>query len=128
MRAPKRHRPQRRALAVRSAGLPLAAAAARASYVGSPEHKSFPSFAGPPRLRSDASKCDPSFGDPALLTSWLRVAIESGQVSDLWEGEFPRYVWCRQDGQVYEGRLVNQELGHYKGYPLDPTEYPEGLS
>jgi hypothetical protein len=29
---------------------------------------------------------------------------------------------------MYEGRLVNQEQGHYKGYPLTVDEVPEGLS
>jgi hypothetical protein len=28
----------------------------------------------------------------------------------------------------YEARLVNQELGQYKGYPLDPDEWPEKLT
>jgi hypothetical protein len=26
------------------------------------------------------------------------------------------------------GRAVNQELGQYKGYPLDPDEWPEKLN
>jgi hypothetical protein len=29
---------------------------------------------------------------------------------------------------VYEGRLVNQELGQYKGYPLEASEEPEGIA
>jgi hypothetical protein len=29
---------------------------------------------------------------------------------------------------IYEARLVNQELGQYKGYPLDPDEWPEKLN
>jgi hypothetical protein len=99
----------------------------RASYVGSPEHKSFPSFAGQPHPRADASKCDASLADAAELTGWLRTAIRQGQVSALWDGDFPRYVWCRQAGVAYEGRLLNQGLGQYKGYPLGPGEEPGGL-
>jgi hypothetical protein len=102
--------------------------AERSSYVGSSEHKSCPSFAGAPRLRADASKCDPKFTDPVELTSWLREAIVSGSVGEPWEGDFPRYVWTRREGVVYEARLVNQELGQYKGYPLHRGEEPEGLA
>jgi hypothetical protein len=66
----------------------LAGLAARTSYVGSPEHKTFPSFAGPPRPRADATKCDPGLGDAAELTSWLRLAIAVGNVGEPWEGDF----------------------------------------
>lgn len=109
-------------------GVSLDALAARASYVGSSEHKSFPSFAGPPRLRADASKCDPAFTDADEITGWLRTAIQAGRIGAPWEGDFPRYVWHRLNEVTYEARLVNQELGQYKGYPLQPSELPEGLS
>lgn len=105
----------------------LAILAARTSSVGSPEHKTYPSFAGHPRPRADASKCDPSLADPSILTGWLRAAITAGDVGEPWEGDFPRYVWFRQGDIVYEGRLVNQELGQYKGWPLDRSEWPEGM-
>lgn len=36
----------------------------------------------------------------------------------------PKY---QEGGVVYEARLVNRELGEYKGYPLNETEWPEGL-
>jgi hypothetical protein len=107
MRAPKRRRPLRRTLLAPPDGTSLSDLAQRVSYVGSGEHKSYPSFAGPPKLRADASKCDPKFADPA---------------------EFPRYAWHRLDNVIYEARLVNQELGQYKGYPLDPDEWPERLT
>lgn len=107
--------------------LDLAELAARSSYVGSPEHKTFPSFAGPPRPRADATKCDPALGDASELTDWLRQAITLGKVGEPWEGDFPRYVWVCRKGIIYEGRLVNQELGHYKGWPLDRSEWPEGV-
>jgi hypothetical protein len=100
--------------------------ARRTSYVGSAEHKTYPSFAGAPRLRADASKCDPKFADPEEITQWLRDSIKAGWVGAPWEGDFPRYVWHRRDGVIYEARLVNQELGQYKGYPLEPSEWPEG--
>jgi hypothetical protein len=128
MRAPKRRRPLRRSLTEPPVGVNLSELAKRASYVGSCEHKSYPSFAGPPKLRADASKCDPALSDPAKLTSWLRESIAFGHVGEPWEGDFPRYVWHRRQGEVYEARLVNRELGEYKGYPLERGEEPEGLT
>ena len=117
----------RRSLGSPPSGVSLARLAQNARYVGSSEHKTYPSFAGPARPRADASKCDPSLADPDELTAWLRKAIEAGNVGAPWEGDYPRYVWHRRSDTVYEGRLVNQELGHYKGYPLGSDEYPEGL-
>ena len=106
----------------------LEGVAARATYVGSPEHKDAPSFAGQPRPRADASICDPALiGKQFQLTSWLRAAIRSGKVSELFEEAFPRYVWHREGDIVYEARLVNSAAGQYKGYPLNPDEWPEGL-
>lgn len=71
--------------------------------------------------------CPPTFKDPAALTEWLQDAICCGQVGGPWEGRFPRYVWLVKDGVCYEGRLVNQELGEYKGYPFTKNERPEWL-
>lgn len=127
MRAPRRRRPLRRTVAPPPIGVDLNGIAERATYVGSSEHKSHPSFAGPPRLRSDASQCDPQLAERDKLTEWLREAIQRGQIGALWEGEFPRYVWVLRDGTWYEGRLMNRELGEYKGYPLATEERPRGL-
>ncbi len=99
----------------------------RVNYVGSSEHKSYPSFAGPPKLRSDASKCDPALGDQSQLTAWLRAAVASGDFGAPWEGGFPKYVWYRDGQQWYEARLTNREQGEYKGYPLKQDELPEGI-
>jgi hypothetical protein len=65
--------------------------------------------------------------DREALTRWLRAAIASGRVGEPWEGGFPRYVWHRDGDVCYEGRLVNHELGQYKGYPLRADENPEGM-
>jgi hypothetical protein len=62
-----------------------------------------------------------------LVTRWLREAILLGSVSAYWEGEFPRYVWRREGEVVFEARLVNQINGQYKGYPLNPEEWPQNL-
>jgi len=127
MRSPSRRRPLRRQRCAPPPGVDLARAAAAVRYVGSSEHKTAPSFAGPPRPRADASKCDPKLGDADELTRWLRQAIEVGDVGAPFEGGYPRYVWSRQGDIVYEARLVNQGLGQYKGYPLQPDEWPGDL-
>lgn len=101
--------------------------AGRVRYTGSQEHKSYPSFSGPPALRSDASKCDPTLTNQQEITRWLQAAIRAGQVSKSREGGFPRYVWHVQADTCYEGRLMNRESGEYKGYPLEEAEWPPGM-
>jgi hypothetical protein len=104
--------------------------AARATYVGSPEHKDIPSFAGHPRPRADASICTRTLAsDQETVTSWLRQALLAGNHSEFMDGDFPRYVW-HHDATAdlsYEARLVNREQGSYKGYPLNPGEGPINL-
>lgn len=106
----------------------LAGWAERARYEGSPEHKSYPSFAGQPKLRSDATRCPKHLKDAEELTSWLREAIRRGQVNHYSvESGFPKYVWVYRDATWFEARLVNAEQGTYKGYPLANGEAPKGL-
>jgi hypothetical protein len=127
MRAPKRKRALRRQIEGPEA-LNGAAIAERVSYIGSPEHKDTPSFAGQPRPRADASLCDRQLSqDHERVTQWLQTAIRQGAVGGICEGDFPRYVWYKDGDVVYEARLVNRESGEYKGYPLNETEWPEGL-
>jgi hypothetical protein len=98
--------------------------AERASYVGSAEHKAYPSPAGHPALRSDASRCDPRHTDFHQITLVLREGIRRCCTGAVFEGDFPKYVWGWLDGRLYEGRLVNQDQGTYKGYPLEEIEHP----
>jgi len=127
MRATKRKRPPRRAVGQAPEGVDVAAVAAQVRYVGSAEHKSYPSSAGPPKLRADASKCDPMLADFTTLTDWLRDALRRSQFGTLWEGGFPRYAWYRVGEVCYEARLMNQAQGEYKGYPLEESEWPPGI-
>ena len=104
------------------------AAAPLASYVGSIEHKSYRSPAGEPRPRHDASKC-PRVAEQRWpeLTEALRAAIRAACVSDITEtGGFPRYVWGRFDGTLFEARLLSTPVGAYKAYPIEAFELPEG--
>src|SRR6266545_5929373 len=125
MRASARRRPLRRARIAPPLGLELDTLALGSRYVGSSEHKSYLSPAGPPRLRADATRCDPDVATFEELTEWLRDAIRRGDIGGPWEGDFPRYVWYRREESCYEGRLVNREAGEYKGYPLRAEEAPE---
>ena len=128
MRAPQRRRARIREIQAQRSREDREALAARAQYVGSPEHKDVPSFAGQPRLRADASCC-PRYTarDQGRINEWLRRAIRAGATGAPWEGEFPRYVWYKHENTVFEGRLVNRMTGEYKGYPLHRKEWPSRM-
>ena len=126
MRSPKRKRPPKREIRV-PPDTDLDSLASRVIYAGSPEHKDFPSFAGQPRPRADASLCPRWITDRNMVSRWLRAAIRKGAVGAPWESGFPRYVWHKENGVVFEGRLTNRGSGHYKGYPLDSSEWPSGI-
>jgi len=127
MRAPRRRRPPTREISI-PADVNLPEIASRVRYVGSPEHKDTPSFAGQPRPRADASICERRFMTmQEELTSWLQEAIERGAVSSHLEGDYPRYAWYKEGNVVYEARLVNRGSGEYKGYALEEEEWPNGI-
>ncbi|MFT3969671.1 MAG: hypothetical protein QM695_05155 [Micropruina sp.] len=87
-----------------------------------------PSFAGPPSLRSDASRCPTDLKDAEEITRWLASGIRAGLVSEDPGGDgFPRYVWAFRRESWFEGRLVNADQGTYKGYPLADDEISRGL-
>ena len=128
MRAPRRRRPRKREIHAPPATVDLDRLADRVRYVGSPEHKDAPSFAGAPRPRADASCCPREMtADVRRINEWLKQAIRAGAVGTPWEGGFPRYVWYKYGEIVLEGRLVNREAGEYKGYPLGRDEWPAGI-
>ena len=91
--------------------------------MGSPEHKGYPSPAGPPALRSDATPCDPGI-EPAAINAVLRDAICRHCTSARFEQGFPKYAWGWLGGHLYEARHINGPAGTYKGYRLDEPEYP----
>lgn len=128
MRSPSLKRPRRRRIEPLPPLVDLSALAAESTYVGSPEHKDVPGYAGHPKLRSDASCCPRHLSrEKTIPQNWLRHAIRLGAVGAPWEGRFPRYVWYKHDGVVYESRLVNKDDGSYKGYPLEDDEWPPGI-
>ena len=97
--------------------------ASKARYVGSAEHKTYPSPAGPPALRSDATPCDPQIAFEEIQ-GVLKEAIRRGCVSAGFEQGFPKYALGWLQGQLYEARHINGPAGTYKGYPLQAVEYP----
>jgi hypothetical protein len=130
MRSPSRKNPKGREVNPPE-GVDLDRLADDVQYVGSPEHKRSPSFAGPPSPRPDASICDNRFLEQQpLLTAWLKVAMRKGAVSAYFDGDYPRYVWYKDKDEetVYEARLVNRGQGTYKGYPLEKNEWPRGIN
>lgn len=114
------------------AGVDYAALSRKAKFVGSPVHKSIHTWLGKPQLipKANRSICPDHWrtkADQEKLQAELRKAIAQRQVCALRLGDFPKQVWCRIDGKVYEGFLVEQGEGTYKGYPLDEDELPPGL-
>jgi hypothetical protein len=112
---------------VPAADTDLEALSEQVSYIVSSEHKDYLTTAGPGRLRSDASAC-PRGLDLAEVETWLKKAVARGDISADAVGEFPRYVWARVAGRVYEARLSNSGLGQYKGYPIHDYEAPGWLT
>lgn len=106
--------------------LDLRSLAARARYVGSPEHKTLPGPWGGPRPRPDASRYPTGIGIDEART-WLREAIEAGRVAGPLEGGFPRYVYHRHSDTWFEARLTNRDRGLYKGYPVETDCVPAWL-
>ena len=119
MRATGRRRARRRRFFVEP-GIDLNEVADRVVYVGSPEHKDVPGFAGQPRPRADASICPRDVSDRETVSEWLRSAIRAGATGAPWERGFPRYVWYKDGDTVYEGRLVNRERGLVQGLSARP--------
>jgi hypothetical protein len=126
MRTAKRRRPLKRDRLGAGAQVDLDAMANQVSYVQTPEHKDYLTTAGPGKLRSDASAC-PRGLDFDKVLAWLRRAIRARHISADFDGDFPRYVWTRIEGRVYEARLSNSGLGAYKGYPIRDHESPDWL-
>lgn len=128
MRAPNRRRQRPREIQPAPSGVSGAELSKLVTYVGSSEHKVGPSFAGKPRPRADATICDSALSERlADIQRWLRQAVQLECFGPPWEGRFPRYVWCKVGEIVYQARLVNRELGHYKGWQLKTDEWPTGI-
>lgn len=128
MRKPKfqRANPKARRIRTPPPGVDLAQVAERCQYVGSPYHKNAPGFSGEqPRHRPDASICPQHLGHD-IVESWLRNAVKAGRTGT-WDEGFPRLVWHREGGIVFEARQGSPGSGRYHGYPLEPRPIIPGL-
>jgi hypothetical protein len=124
----RRDNPRARRVCVPPPGVDLIHVAEQCRYIGSPYHKDIPSFAGVTRPpRADASICPRSLAhNQPVVEEWLRAAIRAGHCGG-WERGFPRYVWLRADGVLYEARQGSPGSGHYHGYPLESWQEVQGL-
>jgi hypothetical protein len=78
--------------------------------------------------RPNATKCDTALSDRlSEIQLWLQHAFEVQCFGGPWEGDFPRYAWCKIGNIVYEARLVNRGLGQYKGWQLKLEEWPDEI-
>lgn len=115
------------------------ALAARASYVGSPEHKTRWWWGGKPTARQlpggqvgrpgkqRTTICPLTTEDDRVrATQWVRHAIANGQYQ-YYEGDkdFPKKVWHCADGRIWCGFCTNQGQGQYKGWPIEQQEQRE---
>lgn len=107
------------------------AVAARATYLGSTDHKDRRSCLGPPTSgarRKKTTICQlVTRADFVRATRWVRHAITAGQYKFVANDcVFPKHVWLRDDdGQVWYGRCFNRASGHYKGWPIGEEERRE---
>lgn len=59
----------------------------------------------------------------------LRRALLNGNVSENWLGEYPRYIWYRDEtGVVYEARLSGGSPGSYHAYPIEDDQVPKDVT
>ena len=125
MRKPRfrRDNPKARIVQPPPHGVDLAEIARKCRYESSPYHT-----AGRQRRpRPDASRCPPELSrQPVMTEGWLRESIEAGRTGT-WDGGFPRYVWCRINGTIFEARQGTTGSGLYHGYPLQPEQRVRGL-
>jgi hypothetical protein len=73
-----------------------------------------------------ASEC-PRGWSGAEATHALRRAIADGQVSEVWEDGFPRFVWHRDNGVTYEARHTRGPVGTFHAYPIEAIQAPRGF-
>ena len=110
--------------------------AARARYVGSPEHKVGAWWGGLPKARQlpggeigrpgkqTKTVCPLTTNeDRGQATAWLRRAIVAGQYRFVEaDQDFPKSVWFKAGNQIWRGYCVNPAAGEYKGWPIDEDE------
>ena len=55
--------------------------------------------------------------------TWVQAAIQAGQcLFQQSDQRFPKKIWYEEDGQVWMGLRVTDQLGEYKGWPISRGE------
>lgn len=104
----------------------LEAAARTATYLSSDYHCRGPKGQPPKRRTSPTSICPRAWRDEEA-TNALRKALLNGHISDVWDGEFPRYVWHKEGEVIYEARHTGGPAGCFHAYPIKSLQIPSGL-
>lgn len=110
---------------------------AKASYVGSKEHKAKRWWNGLPgaKIGKDGKARRPKKlktticwlvedSDRTRASQWVRHALRTGQAR-YYEGDkrYPKHIWSEdKDGQFWFGFLLNSGQGGYKGWPIEESE------
>jgi len=114
---------------------------ARATYVGSAEHKNRRWWGGLPgawvnpqgqvrRPKSQLTTICPlaAPADRDMASGWVRAALGEGQFK-WYEGDkdFPHFIWYQEPDtdRFWIGRVVNGIAGEYKGWPISRQERDE---
>jgi hypothetical protein len=106
----------------------LKQAALHAVYDGNQNVNHCPDAMGrPPRGRAKPASICPRRWTDEDATKALREAVARGNVSEAWEDGFPRYVWHRAEGILYEARHTRGPAGLFHAYPIEDIQAPRGL-
>jgi hypothetical protein len=58
----------------------------------------------------------------------LKRSIRAGRVSEIWNDDFPRWVWYRDgDGTLYEARSEPKTPERYHAYPVERHQVPRDI-
>jgi hypothetical protein len=105
----------------------LRRAANAARYEPSRYHCPGPNGQRPVRRSRPASPC-PRDWSVREATEALKRAVNAGYVSEQRNGDFPRYVWYRDELDVfYEARSELRTPDRFHAYPIESIELPRGL-
>jgi hypothetical protein len=81
----------------------------------------------PPKRRTSPTSICPRAWRDREATDALRKALLKGHTSDVWDGEFPRYVWHKEGEVVYEARHTRGPVGCFHAYPIESFQIPSGF-
>jgi hypothetical protein len=115
-----------------------------AKYVGSAEHKAKSWWGGRPEAyvgddgtakrlnKLKTTICDlVTEKERDTATEWVQEALKCGKFKyNEGDKEFPSRIWYFDSvtGRHWMGFAVNQTLGTYKGWPVEPDEINENFS